>query len=62
MMAKSIELKLEETLSQLIKSGASVVGHTEFAKIMGYKVNTIRVWAVRGNGPIQPLIINDTYK
>jgi hypothetical protein len=58
----TIELKPEERLSQLIKSGTSLVGHTDFAKVMGLKANTIRVWATRGNGPIKPVIINDTYK
>lgn len=58
----TVELKPEERLTQLIQSGASLVGHTDFAKIMGLKANTIRVWATRGNGPIKPVIINDTYK
>ncbi|MGA8883208.1 MAG: hypothetical protein WB445_06275 [Acinetobacter sp.] len=58
----SAELKPEERLSQLIASGTSLVGHTDFAKVMGLKANTVRVWATRGNGPIQPVIINDIYK
>lgn len=58
----TLDLKPEERLTQLIQSGASLVGHTDFAKIMGLKANTIRVWATRGNGPIKPVIINDTYK
>ena len=59
---EKLELKPEERLAELIKSGASIVGHTDFAKIMGHKTNTIRVWATRGNGPIQPIIINGVYK
>lgn len=58
----TVDLKPEERLAQLIQSGTSLVGHTDFAKIMGLKANTIRVWATRGNGPIKPVIINDTYK
>ncbi|MDM1330226.1 hypothetical protein [Acinetobacter indicus] len=57
-----IQLKPEERLAQLIKSGVSLVGHTDFAKIMGCKANTVRVWATRGNGPIKPVIVNDMYK
>jgi hypothetical protein len=54
--------KPEERLSQLIASGTSLVGHTDFATVMGLKANTVRVWATRGSGPIQPIIVNDTYK
>lgn len=52
-----VQLKPEERLAQLIKSGASLVGHTDFAKIMGCKANTVRVWAVRGSGPNLPKIV-----
>ena len=61
-MAVKITLRKEEKLAELIESGTSLVSHTDFAKVMGYKENTIRIWASKGNGPIQPIIVNGTYK
>jgi len=49
-------------LKPLISSGTNLVGHADFAKVMGPKANTVRVWATYGNGPIQQVIINDVYK
>lgn len=54
-MMKEIKLRPEERLAQLINSGASLVSTKDAAIILGYKENTLRVWASRGSGDLTPV-------
>ncbi|MEQ1260473.1 hypothetical protein KWF55_04575 [Acinetobacter pittii] len=52
----ALKLRPEEKLQQLIDSGASLVSTIDAAKVLGYKPNTLRVWASRGGGDLTPVM------
>jgi len=52
----ALQLRPEEKLQQLIDSGASLVSTNDAAKVLGYKPNTLRVWASRGCGDLKPVM------
>ncbi|EOQ63939.1 hypothetical protein F935_01569 [Acinetobacter calcoaceticus ANC 3811] len=52
----ALKLRPEEKLQQLIDSGASLVSTNDAAKVLGYKPNTLRVWASRGCGDLTPVM------
>lgn len=52
----ALKLRPEEKLQQLIDSGASLVSTNDAAKVLGYKPNTLRVWASRGCGDLIPVM------
>ena len=58
----AIKLKPEEKLAQLINSGASLVSTTDAATILGYKPNTLRVWASQGKGDLKPVMTGNGAK
>ncbi|WP_235824381.1 helix-turn-helix domain-containing protein [Acinetobacter pittii] len=43
-------------MQQLIDSGASLVSTNDAATVLGYKPNTLRVWASRGCGDLTPVM------
>ncbi|GMA12792.1 hypothetical protein GCM10025882_32170 [Acinetobacter gyllenbergii] len=53
---QKVQLKPEEKLQQLIESGASLVNSIDAATILGYKPNTLRVWASTGKGDLKPVL------
>ncbi|MFU8927812.1 hypothetical protein [Acinetobacter puyangensis] len=57
-----IKLRPEEKLQQLIDSGASLVNTIDAATILGYKPNTLRVWASRGSGDLKPVMTKNGAK
>ncbi|MCG2572374.1 hypothetical protein LVY74_02225 [Acinetobacter sp. ME22] len=57
-----VELRPEEKLQQLIESGASLVNTIDAATILGYKPNTLRVWASRGCGDLKPVMTKNGAK
>ncbi len=58
----TVKLRHEEKLQQLIDSGASLVSTIDAATILGYKPNTLRVWASRGCGDLRPVMTKNGAK
>lgn len=58
----TVKLRPEERLHQLIESGASLVSTTDAAIILGYKPNTLRVWASQGRGDLRPVLTKNGAK
>lgn len=61
-VAKTVQLKPEEKLAQLIQSGTSLVNTIDAATILGLKPNTLRVWASRGKGDLRPVLTGNGAK
>lgn len=57
-----VKLRSEEKLQQLIESGTSLVNTIDAATILGYKPNTLRVWASRGCGDLKPVMTKNGAK
>lgn len=62
-MKKTVaKLRPEERLRQLIESGTSLVSTNDAATILGYKPNTLRVWASTGRGDLRPVMTGNGAK
>ena len=59
---EKIKPKPEEKLAQLIASGTSLVNTVDAATILGYKPNTLRVWASQGRGDLKPVLTGNGAK